>query len=106
LRVLVNGEEVGTKERGCALCGATWGDYHEEVEGDELFFCCDMCAKEFRNMVQEVKRRKGWERVEELEIRGNYYTGRTCVARSRGRETKFYVRFGDDGEVETFRDVE
>ena len=103
MRVRVEGREVGTKESGCALCGSTWGDYHEEVERHRLFFCCDVCAREFRNMVQEVKSRTGWGRVEELEIRGNYYTGRMCVARSGDREVKFYVRFGEEGEVESFR---
>jgi hypothetical protein len=37
------------------------GDYWEEIEGQRMFFCCDICAIEFRNMIDEIKKRTGWE---------------------------------------------
>lgn len=105
MRVVVNGKPAGTKETGCALCGATWGEYYTTVEGDRLFFCCDLCAKGFINIINEVKRRTGWSRVDEIEIRGNYYTGRTCTARHNGREYRFYVQFNDEAEIVNFKEL-
>ncbi|ACR43194.1 TA0938 family protein [Saccharolobus islandicus] len=105
MKIVVNGKEAGTKENGCALCGGTWGDYYEGIEGEKLFFCCDMCALEFVNMVNEVKKRTNWSRIDELIINGNYYTGRTCSAKNGNREYKFYVKFNDDAGIETFKEL-
>ena len=67
------------KEKGCVICGATWGDYWEEVEGQRLFFCCDICAREFTNMVRTVKERTGWTTIDEIKTEGDY-RGRVCRA--------------------------
>ncbi len=79
MKALVNGREAGSKEMGgCALCGgATWGgNHHEEVEGGErLFFCCDLCAAGFRRTVEEIKRRTGWDYIDEIQLVGNYHAG-------------------------------
>ena len=106
MKIQVNGSKAGDKESGCALCGATWGDYYEEIDGERLFFCCDVCATEFKNMLNEVKNRTGWKKIDEIIINGNFYKGRTCIAKSGGNEFKFYVRFNDNAEVETFKVLE
>ena len=105
MNIIVNGKVVGTKEKGCALCGSTWGDYYEEVEGERLFFCCDICAKEFKNMIKEVKVRTKWDKIDEIEIKGNFYTGRNCKVRSKGWVYSFYVRFTDEGDIEVFNEI-
>ncbi|BFH73013.1 TA0938 family protein [Sulfurisphaera javensis] len=105
MKIIVNGKEAGSKETGCALCGATWGEYYEEIEGQRLFFCCDFCALEFKNMINEVKKRTCWERIDELTINGNYYTGRTCIAKHNEKEYKFYVKFNEEGEIGTFKEL-
>ncbi|BAB67721.1 TA0938 family protein [Sulfurisphaera tokodaii] len=105
MKIIVNGKEAGSKETGCALCGATWGEYYEEIDGDRLFFCCDFCALEFKNMINEVKKRTGWSKIDELIINGNYYTGRTCVAKLGEKEYKFYVKFNEEGDVGIFKEV-
>ena len=105
MKIIVNGKEAGAKEKGCALCGATWGDYYEEVDGERLFFCCNYCALEFVNMVNEIKRRTGWGKIDELIINGNYYTGRTCVAKNGDKEFKFYVKFNEEAGIETFKEI-
>ncbi len=106
MKIIVNGKEAGTKEKGCALCGATWGEYYEEIDNEKLFFCCDFCALEFTNMIKEVKKRNNWDRIDELEINGNYYTGRTCTAKRQGKEYKFYVKFDDEGGIGTFKELD
>lgn len=32
MNIQVNGNKAGDKENGCALCGATWGSYYEEID--------------------------------------------------------------------------
>ena len=87
---------------GCVICGATWGDYWEEVEGQRMFFCCDICATEFKKMVEEVKNRTRWKTIDEIKMKGDY-RGRECVAISGESKYPFFVRFNSKGEVETFQ---
>jgi putative zinc binding protein len=90
-------------EKGCALCEATWGDYWEEVEGQQMLFCCDICATEFKNMVRDVKARTGWKSIDEIKMRGDY-RGRDCTAVSGDRKYSFFISFDSRGEVQDFKD--
>jgi hypothetical protein len=83
---------------GCVLCGATWGDYWEEVEGKRLFFCCDVCAKQYRNILDEAKKRRGWNSVDALEMKGNY-RGRVCTVRRGSESYRFLISFFESGDV-------
>ena len=105
MNIIVNGKVAGNKEVGCALCGSTWGDYYEEIEGQKLFFCCEFCAKEFKNMISEAKKRKGLSTIDEIEIKGNFYIGRTLRVKSGDKQFSFYVRFNDEGEIEVFNEI-
>lgn len=89
---------------GCALCGATWGDYWEEVDGSRLFFCCDVCAKQYRGIVGEAKRRKGWPTVDEIKMQGDF-RGRVCIVRHGPETYTFLISFFEDGEVRTFSEL-
>ncbi len=89
------------REDGCVICGATWGDYWEEVEGQRMFFCCDICAAEFKNMIRTVKERTGWKTLDEVEMSGNY-RGRVCNAKLSENSFRFLIRFNDQGEVQSF----
>ncbi len=88
-------------EKGCAICQATWGDHWEEVEGQRMFFCCDICAVEFKNMVNEVKKRTGWPTLDEIKMTGNY-RGRECVALYEGKRYGFSIRFDSKGGIDAF----
>lgn len=90
-------------EKGCAICEATWGDYWEEIDGQRMFFCCDVCAAEFKNMVNEVKIRTGWKTLDEIKMNGNY-RGRDCTALCAGKEFGFFVRFDSKGRIDTFKE--
>ena len=91
-------------EEGCALCEATWGNYWAEVEGQRMFFCCSICEVEFRNMVNEVKRRTGWKTLDEVKMKGDY-RGRECTAFYRDKSYVFFIRFDTRGEIQTFSEV-
>ena len=91
-------------EPGCALCEATWGDYWAEIDGQRMFFCCSICEKEFRNMVNEVKRRTGWKSIDEIKMLGDY-RGRECTALSEARSYKFFIRFDSQGEIQDFSEL-
>ena len=88
--------------RGCAICDSTWGDIREEVDGTRLFFCCPICAIQFRHLVERVKASTGWDRIDALEIAGDR-RGRACVATRGDREFRFEIAFNSDGEVRRFR---
>ncbi|MDG6928031.1 MAG: TA0938 family protein [Nitrososphaerota archaeon] len=100
MKIIVNGTEAGTKETGCALCGATWGSYYQEFQGQNLFFCCDLCAKGFGKILS----RSGFDKVDSIEISGNYSSGRHCTAVSGERTHRFFVRFSYDAEVSAFKE--
>lgn len=86
---------------GCALCGATWGDYWEEVDGKRRFFCCDVCAKEYKGILAEAMARKGWARVDSIQMSGDF-RGRVCTLKSGGQSYRFMVSFFADGNVKAF----
>jgi putative zinc binding protein len=96
---------MSSRAAGCTICGATWGDYWEEVDGKKFFFCCEVCAKQYRNLLDEVKIRTRWDSVDALEMEGDY-RGRVCRA-SRGSDSfKFLVNFFENGDVRTFVEKE
>lgn len=89
---------------GCALCESTWGDYWAEVEGQKVFFCCWVCAEAFKNMVREVKARRGWPAVDEIKIEGDY-RGRECVALNGAYSYKFFIKFDEsNGQLVAFEE--
>jgi Ta0938 len=89
------------RETGCALCGATWGDYWADVEEQRMFFCCEVCASEFSNMILRVKRETGWDSIDQIRIQGNF-RGRDCEAASGPKLFRFIISFNDDGTVRNF----
>lgn len=80
------------------------GDYWEEIEGQHMFFCCDICAVEFKNMINEVKKRTGWKTIDEINMTGNY-RGRECVALYEGKTYGFSIRFDSKGGIDLFREL-
>ncbi len=80
---------------GCALCDATWGDYWRVIEGENTYFCCDICADAFENMIKKVKEVTGWPTVDSVEINGNYSSGRNCVATYGKEKLKYYFKHRD-----------
>ncbi len=90
-------------EKGCALCDATWGEYYREIDGEKMFFCCNICADIFENMVNTVKRETGWSHIDSVELHGNYSRGRNCTATSDGNTFKYYFRTYSDGRMMEFK---
>ncbi len=86
---------------GCAICDSTWGDLWEEVDGERMFFCCSICATQFRQLVDRVKKETGWPRIEAVEISGDR-RGRTCVAQTGGDTFRVRVAFNPEGELLRF----
>lgn len=89
---------------GCALCGSTWGNYWAETGGRRLFFCCDVCSKQYSAIVSEAKRRKDWDSVDQVVMLGDH-RGRTCKV-TRGTDTySFMISFFDDGSLRSFLEL-
>ena len=86
---------------GCAICGATWGDYWEDVEGQRMFFCCEVCAAQFKSLVSRIKESTGWKSIDGISIQGDF-RGRVVTAGSKNDSQKFYVAFDSKGAVRNF----
>lgn len=87
---------------GCGLCNATWGEYWREIDGDNMYFCCNICADIFETMVEKVKDSTGWKKIDYVELKGNYSSGRECVAKSGDQSFSYYFRTYSDGKFITF----
>lgn len=87
--------------QGCAICDSTWGDVWEEREGERLFFCCALCARQFHNLLVEVHRTTGWGRLDAIDIEGDR-RGRLVTIESEGRRRRFAVTFTPSGDLLTF----
>ncbi|MGI0131454.1 MAG: TA0938 family protein [Thermoplasmata archaeon] len=86
---------------GCALCDSTWGNVWAEVAGERLFFCCELCALQFRRLFGRIEQETGGAPIESLEIRGDR-RGRTCLATSGAGSVRVFVTFNSDGELLRF----
>lgn len=85
----------------CAICDSSWGNLWEEVEGARLFFCCEICAVQFRGLVGRIRSETGWPSIDSLSIAGDR-RGRTCRA-ARGTATyECAVAFNAQGEIRSF----
>ncbi|HYK93021.1 MAG TPA: TA0938 family protein [Thermoplasmata archaeon] len=87
---------------GCVLCGSTWGDYWEEVDGERCFFCCEVCARQLTNLVAAVVAATGWDRLDSLAIEGDRRGRRATVTR-HDRKAVYSFVFGDDATVRRLR---
>lgn len=85
---------------GCAICDSSWGNVWAEIDGERIFFCCELCVVQFRALVRRIKHETGWPRVEELAIEGDRRE-RSCEARV-GPE-RFAARFSFTSEGELLR---
>jgi Ta0938 len=86
---------------GCAICDSTWGDVWAEVDGERMFFCCELCVIQFRELVQRIHRETGWTRLDAVEIHGDR-RGRTCVATAGARSVRVQVTFTTEGQLLKF----
>jgi hypothetical protein len=81
----------------CALCGETWGEWPEEVEGRRLNFCCDACAHAYRAIGATIRERLGWPRVERLFLEVLYGEEASGWAEAEGRRIEFDVEISFHG---------
>ncbi|HEV2317027.1 MAG TPA: TA0938 family protein [Thermoplasmata archaeon] len=86
---------------GCAICDSTWGDHWEEVDGERRFFCCALCARQFRALLARIRATTGWSTLEELVIAGDR-RGRTCTVSSRSGTARFSFAFNSEGALREF----
>ena len=92
-----------TNYEGCALCDATWGEYWRDMEGQNMFFCCNICADAYENMVREVKERTGWKTIDSINISGNGRIGRECEATHEGKSYRYFFKH-DNGKITVFEE--
>jgi hypothetical protein len=86
---------------GCAVCDSTWGNHFEEVDGERRFFCCAICARQFRALLERVHAATGGSPLEELVIAGDR-RGRTCTVVSAAGRARFEFTFNSEGAILEF----
>ena len=59
------------KNTGCALCDSTWGYYYRIIEQTQLFFCCEVCADLYQDIVNRIKKTYQISEIDYMEIKGN-----------------------------------
>lgn len=86
----------------CAICDSSWGNLWDEVEGTRLFFCCEICRLQFRNLVDRIKAQTGWPTIDSLDISGDR-RGRICRAAHGTRSFRCSVAFNAQGAIRAFQ---
>lgn len=86
---------------GCPLCGSTWGNHWQEIDGRPTFFCCELCGREWVAVLHEVTRRTGWPRCDQVTVHGNRW-GRTGEARHGDARFEFRFAFTPEGHLRQF----
>ena len=87
--------------QGCAICDSTWGNVWADVEGQRMFFCCDICRVQFLGLIERIKRETGWSRLDAVEVAGDR-RGRTCLATSGSESARFAFTFNAEGTLRRF----
>jgi hypothetical protein len=90
---------------GCAICNSTWGNVWAEIGEERLFFCCDLCVVQYRELWERVNREVGWDRVDSIDIAGDR-RGRTCEVASGDRRARFVFAFNSVGKLLRFQRAE
>jgi Ta0938 len=85
----------------CAICDSSWGNLWEVVEGTRLFFCCDICVTQFRNLVDRIKVETGWPSIDRVEIMGDRRE-RRCQAAHGSESYTCRVAFNAQGAIRVF----
>ena len=55
-------------------------------------------------MVRRVKENTGWEKIDYVNLQGNYSKGRNCTATNGDRKYSYYFRTYSDGKFITFQE--
>ena len=90
---------------GCALCDSNWGDLWAEVEGEKLFFCCDICLLQFRQVIDRLRTETGWTQIDSIEFAGDR-RGRSCRATGNGLTYRCSFAFNAEGLIREFAAVQ
>ncbi|MHA2032113.1 MAG: TA0938 family protein [Candidatus Kariarchaeaceae archaeon] len=93
-----------SESNSCELCGSEWGDYWYEIDEKSLFFCCEICAIQYRNMTKAIRKETNWHTIDHLEIEGTS-RGRTGIALSNGENFNFRISFLPDGRILDFQNL-
>jgi hypothetical protein len=55
-------------------------------------------------MVAQVKELTGWQKIDRVELNGNYSKGRECTAISNDKTFKYYFKTYGDGTMMKFEE--
>ncbi|MGA8604638.1 MAG: TA0938 family protein [Thermoplasmata archaeon] len=87
---------------GCAICNSTWGNVWAEVDGERLFFCCEICVVQYRALVERVRQATGWSQIDSIEISGDR-RARACEVAAGPARARFLFAFNSEGKILRFQ---
>lgn len=90
---------------GCAICDSTWGDVWAEVDGERLFFCCELCVVQYRGLLDRIRHESGWATIDAIAIGGDR-RGRTCEVTRGTERARFVFSFDAEGKLLRFERAE
>ena len=88
----------------CVLCNSEWGNYWEEINSKNLFFCCVICVDQYKAVIKAIQFHTGWKIIEKITFEGNsrYRKG---FANSKQGIVEFSVSFLSDGKLWSFSPI-
>ena len=88
----------------CELCHSQWGNYWKVFEDRKLFFCCQLCAVQYENLISTIQNQIENQRMSILEIKGTSRL-RICRVIKNDKEYRFSLSFRADGQVSHFKEL-
>lgn len=85
----------------CVLCGSRWGNVLETIDGHALFFCCSICARQYRETSERIRSTTGRARLDRLAWEGDR-RGRIVTARWDGTVRRYSVLYNPEGKLLRF----
>ena len=86
----------------CELCGSEWGDHWETVNSENLKFCCEICAIEYKNLIDSIDEdvKDNFDKI--ISITGNKYERICNVKLKENGVAQYRFNFNSIGELRTF----
>lgn len=72
------------------------------MDGERLFFCCDLCVVQYRGLIDRIRAETTWSRIDSIEIAGDRRS-RVCDVTSGEAQARFLFAFNSDGALLRFQ---
>ena len=83
----------------CLICDSEWGNYWFEINEESIFFCCEICAMQYKNLHNTIQNEIGTKEFKILKMGGNTFR-RSCEFQDKnGTIRNIEFRFNSKGNL-------